>query len=98
MAINAPICRILAFTTLEHAGLRLGINVCSFLVGFRIEMADLPVWDHGEPYPGKGERAEDSKKEWSETFHQCAVGSASTGFRKVGTVDVRPNPNSIKPK
>jgi len=61
-------------------------------------MANLPVGNDRETHPGKGKRPEDSEEKWSETFHQCADGSASTGFRKVGTVDVRPNPKSIKPK
>ena len=83
---------------LEHSRLWLRINVCSFLVRLRIEMADLPVGDDRETYPREGKRTENSEEEWGETFHQCAVGSASTGFRKVGTVDVRPNPKSIRPK
>src|SRR5262249_25247622 len=98
VAVNTPVRRVHALTALEHSRLRLRINVCSFLVGLRVEMPDLPVRDHGDPDPRKGERAEDSKKKWSETFHQCADGSASTGLRNVGTVDVRPNPNSIRPK
>jgi hypothetical protein len=98
VAINASVRGVHTFTALEHAGLRLGINVCSFLIGLGIEMTDLPIRDDREPHPRKGKSAENSKKEWSEAFHQCADGSASTGFRKVGTVDVRPNPNSIRPK
>jgi hypothetical protein len=39
------------------------------------------------------------KKERSESFHQWPPDvSASTGLRNVGTVDVRPNPKSIRPK
>src|SRR6266702_2929355 len=99
VAVNAPVRRVHAFTVLEHPRLRLRIDVCSFLVRLRIEMSDLPVWDHGEPHPRKRERAEDSKKKRSQSFHQWPPEiSASTGLRNVGTVDVRPNPNSIRPK
>src|SRR5437762_7203277 len=39
------------------------------------------------------------KEKWSESFHQWPPDvSASTGLRNVGTVDVRPNPKSIRPK
>ena len=39
------------------------------------------------------------KKERSGSFHQWPPDvSASTGLRNVGTVDVRPNPKSIRPK
>ena len=41
----------------------------------------------------------DSRKRGSNPFHQWPPAvSASTGFRNVGTVDVRPNPKSIRPK
>src|SRR5439155_9507674 len=99
VAIHAAVSSVKMRAALEHSRLWLRINVCSFLIGFRIEMADLPVGDDRETHPREGKRAEDSKEKWNETFHQWPPdGSASTGFRKVGTVDVRPNPKSIKPK
>ena len=62
-------------------------------------MSDLPVRNDREADPRKGKRAEDSEEERSESFHQWPPDvSASTGLRNVGTVDVRPNPKSIRPK
>ena len=98
VAIDAAVSGVNMRTARDHSRLWLRINVRSFFVGLRIEMADLPGRDDRETQPGKRKRAKDSEEKWSETFHQCAVGSASTGFRKVGTVDVRPNPKSIRPK
>jgi hypothetical protein len=69
VAIDAAIGGVNMRAALEHSRLWLRINVCSFLVGLRIEMADLPVGDDRETHPGKGKRAEDSKEKWEETFH-----------------------------
>jgi hypothetical protein len=99
VTINAAVCGVNVRAALEHSRLGLRINVGAFLVGLRIEMPDLPVRNNGQSEPRKGERAEDSEKERSESFHQCPPeASASTGLRNVGTVDVRPNPKSINPK
>src|SRR5207249_10898298 len=53
---------------------------------------NLQVRNVSEPKPGKGKGGQDSKNERSETFHQCATispGSGFTGFKNVGTLDVR---------
>ena len=99
VTIGAAICSVNKRTALDHSRLRHWVNVCAFLVGLRIQMSDLPIWNNGQSHPGEGERAEDSKKQGGKSFHKCASGpSASTGFRNVGTVDFRPNPKSINPK
>src|SRR6185369_2711407 len=45
------------------------------------------------------ERPEYTEEKRSESFHKCSSEpSASTGLRNVGTLAVRPRPNSISPK
>jgi len=70
VAINAAVGRVNSRAALEHSRLWPRINVRSLFVGFRIEMSDLPGRDDREAYPRKGERAENSKEERSESFHQ----------------------------
>src|SRR4030095_5994266 len=99
VAIDAAVRRVNARAARDRSRLRPRINVCPLFVGFRIEMSDLPRREHREPHPRKRKRSEDSEEERSETFHQWPPdASASTGLRNVGTVDVRPNPKSIRPK
>src|SRR5262249_19860417 len=98
--IDAAVCCVNMRAALEHSRLRARINIRPLFVGFRIQMSDLPGRNHGEANPRKSERAKNSEKEWRKAFHQWPPPdvSASTGLRNVGTVDVRPNPKSIRPK
>jgi hypothetical protein len=70
MAIDAAVCCVNVRAPVEHSRLRARINVRPLFVGFRIEMSDLPRWNHGEADPRKRERAEDSQEERSKAFHQ----------------------------
>src|SRR5262245_46924603 len=99
MEIYAAICCVNVCAPLEHSRLRPRINVRPLFVGLRIETSDLPVGNDREADPRKRKCAQDSDEERSKAFHQCAPDvSASTGLRNVGTVEVRPNPKSIRPK
>src|SRR5215470_2466555 len=99
MAIDAAVSRINVRAALEHSRLRTRINIRPLFVGLRIETSDLPVRNDRETDPRKRKRAKDSQEKRSESFHQWPPdASASTGLRNVGTVDVRPNPSSIRPK
>ncbi len=99
VTIDAAVRSINARAPFDHSGLRLRISVAAILFHLRIEMSNLPIRDDRQSHPREGERSENSEKERGESFHKCASGpSASTGFRNVGTVDVRPNPKSISPK
>jgi hypothetical protein len=69
VTVNASIRSVDVRAALEHSRLRLRINIGAFLVGLRIEMSDLPIWNHGQSHPRKGERAEDSEKQRGEAFH-----------------------------
>src|SRR5262249_52742878 len=62
VAIGAAIGGVNVRAPHDHSRLRLGINVCSFLVGLRIEMTDLPGRNDRETHPGKGKRAKDSEE------------------------------------
>ena len=84
-----------------HPGFRRWIRILSLFIRLRIEMSNLQVWNKCETDPREGERPEDSENKRRETFHQCATSSSvsgSTGFKNVGTLAVRPRPNSINPK
>jgi len=99
VTIDAAVRSINARAAFDHSGLRLRISVAAILFHLRIEMSDLPIRDDRQSHPREGERSENSEKERGKSFHKCVSGpSASTGFRNVGTVDVRPNPKSISPK
>jgi hypothetical protein len=69
VTINAAVRGVNVRAALEHTRLRLRINLGAFFVRLRIEMPDLPVRNNGQSEPRKGERAEDSEKERSESFH-----------------------------
>src|SRR5207249_8648506 len=99
MTIIATVRDINTTTAFGHSRFRRGIYVGKFLVHLRIEMSDLQIGNHGQAQPREGERAENPKKEWKQSFHRCASEpSASTGFKNVGTLAVRPRPKSIRPK
>src|ERR1019366_9096353 len=99
VAIEAAVRGINMPAALGHSRFRLGINVGTFFVHLRIEMSDLPIRNDGQSYPRKGERPEKSEKEREKCFHKCAsLPSDSTGFKNVGTLAVRPNPKSMRPK
>ena len=98
VTIDAAVRSVNARAACDHTRLRHRIDICAFLVRLRIEVSDLKIWDHGQTHPRERERSEDSKKKRRESFHQCALASASTGLRNVGTVDLRPKPKSINPK
>jgi len=69
MAIDAAVCCVNVLAPVEHSRLRARINVRPLFVGFRIEMSNLPRWNHREADPRKRERAENSQEERSEAFH-----------------------------
>src|SRR5262245_43032132 len=99
MAVDAAVCCVNVRAAVEHSRLRARINVRPLFVRFRTEMSDLPRRNDREADPRKRKGAKDSQKKRSESFHQWPPDvSASTGLRNVGTVDVRPNPKSIRPK
>src|SRR5262249_2726425 len=99
MAIDAAVGGVNVCAPLEHSRLRPRINIRPLFVGLRIETSYLPGRNHREADPRKRKGAEDSDEKRSKAFHQCPPDvSASTGLRNVGTVEVRPNPKSIRPK
>ena len=99
MAIDAAVRDVDLPAAINEAGFRSRVNVGRFLIHLRIEMTNLRIWDRDEPGPRKRERAEDAQDEWRYTFHGIFGKAASScGLRNVGTVAVRPRPNSIMPK
>jgi len=62
VAIDAAVGSVNARAALDHSRLWHRINICAFLVGLRIEMSDLPIWNYGQSHPGEGKRPEDSQK------------------------------------
>lgn len=99
VAIETAIAGINLAAAIGHAGFRNGISISAFLIRLRIEVSDLVIRNNGETDPGKSERPEKSEKEWKQSFHRCdSVPSASTGFKNVGTLAVRPRPKSMRPK
>src|SRR4029453_17561532 len=70
VTINAAVRGVNARTLLDHSWLRHRIDVRSFLVRLRIEMPDLPIWDHRQSHPGERKRPEDSEEKRGEPFHQ----------------------------
>lgn len=99
VAIDAAIRDINVASAFGHARLRSGIDVGAVLFHLRIEVADLDIRHEDQTEPGKGERPENSQEKWKQTFHAgTSSGSGSSGFKKVGTLAVRPRPRSISPK
>src|ERR1700704_2437268 len=99
MTIDTAVRGINATTKFDHSRSRLRVNVGTFFIRLGIERTDLQIRDHGQADPRESEGPEKTEEEWDQTFHKCTSDpSASTGFKNVGTVEVRPRPNSIKPK
>jgi hypothetical protein len=65
VAINAAVRSVNAPAARDHSRLRHRINIGAFLVGLRIEMSDLPIWNDRQSHPGERERPEDSQKKRS---------------------------------
>ncbi len=100
VAIDTSVRRINATALLHHSRLGHWINVI-FVVrtNLRIEGADLQIWNHGQTNPRKHKGPEQSDKQRDQSFHRWTSDpSDSTGFKNVGTVEVRPRPNNIRPK
>src|SRR5947209_6812805 len=100
MAINTTVGGIDLPAMLDHSGLRNGINVI-LVVGadLRVERADLQIRNHRQAHPRKREGSEQPKKERDQALHKCPSDSSpSTGFKNVGTVEVRRSRNNMSPQ
>src|SRR4030095_12354841 len=99
MTIDAAIRRVDARAAHYHTRRRHGIGVATVFIRLGIQTANLKIWHHRHAEPREGENAEDTEKKRLQTLHQCPPpGFASSGFKNVGTLAVRPKPSSIKPK
>src|SRR5690349_11260821 len=99
MAIKATVGCINLRSSRSHPGRRHRVNIRSLFIRLRIEAPDLKIRHDRHSEPRKGEDSKDPKKERLQPFHQCPPPlSPSRGLRKVGTLAVRPNPSSIRPK
>jgi hypothetical protein len=101
VAVKTTVRYVNASAALGHSRSWHRINVGALFVALRFEMSNLQIRNVSEPEPGKGERREESDNEWGEALHQCTTvspGSGFTGFKNVGTLDVRPRPRSMRRK
>jgi hypothetical protein len=69
VTIDTAIGSVNARAARDHSRLRHRINVRAFLVRLRIEVSDLPIWDHSQSNPGERKRPEDSEEKRGESFH-----------------------------
>jgi hypothetical protein len=60
VTINAAVRSVNTRAALDHSRLRHWIDIGAFLVGLRIEVSDLPIWNDRQSHPGESERPEDS--------------------------------------
>jgi len=58
VTIDAAVRGVNMGTALDHSRLRHWISIGAFLVGLRIEVSDLPIWNDGQSHPGERERPE----------------------------------------
>src|SRR5262249_54234385 len=77
----------------------LWINIGPFFIRLRIQTADLKIWHDGHSEPGDPKDPEDPEKKRLQSLHQCPPPLLpSSGFKKVGTLAVRPKPSNIRLK
>lgn len=99
VTIDTAVRDIDATAAFRHAGLWRWINIGTLFVHLRIEMTDLQIRNQNQTRPRECERAEDPEEKSFYPFHtRASSASSSFGFKKVGTLAVRPRPKSIKPK